>query len=106
MNIPWIGWSILANVAFVGLEYVYRSKMFPDYIHSLPLMIPLMVMANFFLFNVYRTAPTFLSGWAVLSFGNVICRFLTNRLLGEALHLQTIWGIVVMLIGMVLIRLS
>jgi multidrug transporter EmrE-like cation transporter len=106
MSLPWLAWSVLANCAFVGLEYVYRSKMFPDYLHSLPLMIPLMVAANYFLFNVYRTSPTFLSGWAVLSFGNVLCRFATNYFLGEPLHLQTIWGILVMLAGMVLIKLS
>lgn len=102
----WLGYSICANVAFVGLEYCYRSKMFSDYWHSLYLMLPLMLLANYLLFNVYRTAPTFLAGWAVLSFGNVVCRFITNALLGEPLHLSTALGILIMLIGMVVIRLS
>lgn len=102
----WIVYSILANFAFVGLEYVYRSKIFIDYWHSLPLMLPLMLAANYLLFNVYRTAPTFLIGWAVLSFGNVLCRFGTNALLGEPLTLSTFIGILTMLMGMIIIRLS
>jgi multidrug transporter EmrE-like cation transporter len=80
--------------------------MFVDYWHSLPLMLPLMLLANYLLFNVYRTSPSFLAGWAVLSFGNVVCRFATNALLGEPLHFQTFVGVLVMLAGMVLIRLS
>lgn len=100
----WLLYSVFANVAFVGLEYVYRSKMFADYWHSLPLMLPLMILANFLLFNVYRTAPTFLAGWAVLSFGNAVCRFATNALLGEPLHASTAMGVFVMLLGMVLIK--
>ena len=102
----WLAYSICANFAFVGLEYCYRSKMFADYWHSLWMMLPLMLLANYLLFNVYRTAPSFLAGWAVLSFGNVLCRFATNYLLGEPLHTQTFIGVIVMLVGMVLIRLS
>ena len=70
------------------------------------MMLPVMLLANYLLFNVYRTSPSFLVGWAVLSFGNIICRFGTNWLLGEPLTGQMFLGIVLMAIGMFTIKLG
>ena len=101
----WILYSLLANLAFVGLEFVYRSGTFATYWRALPMMLPVMLIANYLLFNVYRTSPSFLVGWAVLSFGNIICRFGTNWLLGEPLTGQMFFGIMLMAIGMFTIKL-
>jgi len=100
----WLLYSVLANLAFVGLEFVYRSGTFSTYWNALPFMLPVMLVANFLLFHVYRTSPSFLVGWAVLSFGNIICRFMTNWLLGEPLTGQMFFGIVLMAAGMFTIK--
>lgn len=100
----WIVYSILANFAFVGLEFAYRSGAFATYWKALPYMLPVMLIANYLLFHVYRTSPSFIVGWAVLSFGNILCRFGTNWLLGEPLTSQMFIGIVLMAIGMFTIK--
>ena len=102
----WLAYSILANLSFVGLEFVYRAGVFASYWRALPIMLPVMLIANYMLFNVYRTSPSFLVGWAVLSFGNIICRFLTNWLLGEPLTGQMLLGILLMAMGMFTIKFA
>lgn len=102
----WIVYSLLANAIFVGLEYTYRAKTFDTYWQSLPIMFPMMISANYMLFHLYRSSPSFLMGWAVLSFGNAVCRMATNWFLGEPMSWVILWGIVTMLSGMFIIKLG
>ena len=100
----WIAYSVLANFVFVGLEYTYRSSSFTSYWAALPYILPLMLTANFLIFHSYRGCPSFLAGWAVLSFGNILCRFGTNWLLGEPMTGQVFLGILLMALGMFTIK--
>lgn len=100
----WLVYSVLTNIVIVSLEFVYRSGMFATYWKALPFMLPVILLSNYLLFNMYRSSPSFLIGWAALSFGNIVCRFGTNWLLGEPLTRQMFIGIVLMAIGMFTIK--
>ena len=100
----WLLHSILANFIIGGLEFAYRSGTFVSYWKALPYTLPVIVVTNYLIFQVFRTSPNFLTGWAVLSFGNILCRFGTNWMLEEHLSVQMFFGVMLMAVGMFIIR--
>ena len=93
----WILHSFIANAVIMGIEYIYRTKAFPDFTSALPYMLIPILIAQYSLFYLFREAPSYLLGWAVFFLGNGVLRVAISIYLGEPMSEQIIGGL--LLIG-------
>lgn len=95
----WIFHSLIANVAIMGTEYIYRTKHFDSFWNALPYMAIPVLIAQYSLFYLFRDSPTYLLGWAVFFLGNGVLRVAISIYLGEPMSEQIIAGLLLIAAG-------
>lgn len=101
----WIAWLVLANASIMGIEYVYRVGAFLSFWHALPwLLIPILI-AQYSLFDGFRSAPTLFVAGAVFTLIGLIFRATNTLILGEPLGVWQLVGIILMGLAVVAFKL-
>lgn len=95
----WVVHSFIANVAIMGIEYLYRAKSFSGFLPALPYIIIPILIAQYSLFYLFRESPTYLLGWAVFFLGNGILRVGISLYLGEPMSEQIMAGLFLIAAG-------
>lgn len=73
--LPWWTAAILANVAIIASEYVHRSvPAGTAWVVVLPRVLPLYLIAQYFLFKCFSGAPHWFTASVVFTVGNSIMR--------------------------------
>ena len=99
-SIPWVAWSILANVAIAATEFLNRTGNYEHAGQAFAHTAGLIVLAQIGLFYAWRDAPTFLTAWAVFTVGNIGLRLLSAHfLIGERLSLGVLIGVGLIVLG-------
>lgn len=104
-SIPWWAFAVLANLAVILQEWVFRSS--PTYAKALVVTLPFMVLANYCLYRTFSGASAWLLAWVVFTLGNSSMRVASVALTSqhEVRHWATvILGIAIMLCGAYLLK--
>jgi len=102
----YILYALFANINVLTLEYVYRVGTFNSFVSSVPYTIVPILLAQWALFMLFKTAPTYMLAWAMFAVGNAVLRLIPNYYLNEGINMQIIAGIGFMVGGMYLIKLG
>ena len=101
----WLIPSLVASVAAVGLEYIYRARWFDSYWQGIWLILPAGIVIQTMLFYSYRDAPKLLVAWSMFFAVNAGARFLISTVaLHEAPTPWTILALALIVAGSFLIR--
>lgn len=101
----WWQASLLANVSVTILEAVYRRGTFPSFVLTLVWTWPLILVAQYGIWNAWRGAPSFLFAWAFFSIGNAALRLASSYwIVGEPPSAVGTVGFAMMLLGAYLLR--
>ena len=101
----WILPSILASMAAVGLEYVYRARWFDSYWQGWWALLPFGILIQCSLFYSYRDAPRLLVAWSTFFAINAVLRVgVSSLVLQETLTPLTVLALVLIVGGAVLMR--
>jgi hypothetical protein len=99
----WVFYSLLANLMALILEYLYRTRFYPNYLAGLPVILPIALILQFGLFYSFRFSPSYLSAWLAFFSVNLISRALISRfVLEEPMSWLTIAGLFLVVIGAIL----
>lgn len=101
----WIVYSLVANVAIIGLEYLYRTAHFESFSSAFPYILVPILLTQYCLFHSFRDAPNYLLAWGVFTVGNVLLRFVANHYVGEPVSAGTLAGIALILFGAFVMKL-
>ena len=102
----WILWSILANISITFLENTYRKGVHMDFVSALPYVIVPILLAQWGLFNSYRSAHSLFTAWIVFFSINTLMRVGNNIYLGEPLNVHIVVGLVAIMVGAYLIKMG
>jgi len=100
----WIFYAIISNIAILGLEYLYRMKIFTNFWTGLPYTITLILIAQAALFYLFRYSPTWLLGAGVFTLTTAILRTSLSYYLGEPINWQILAGVALMIFGVFMIN--
>ena len=101
----WIVPSLIASLAAVGLEYVYRARWFDNYWQGIWLLLPVGMTIQMMLFYSYRDAPRLLVAWSVFFLLNALLRVGVSTLgLHESFTLRTGAALGFIILGAILMR--
>lgn len=101
----WVLLSLVASLVVVGLEYVYRIKLFPSYLAGWWLLFPASLAIQSALFYSYRDAPKLLVAWSTFFLLNAMLRVGVSTLgLHESFTPRTGLALGLIILGAVLIR--
>lgn len=104
-SIPWFAWSIIANFAIAGTEYLNRTGGYNHAGEAFARTAPLIFIAQVGLFYAWRDAPAFMTAWAFFTVGNIMLRVLSSHfMVGERLTLDVAFGIAMVVMGGHLVR--
>ena len=102
---PWLFPSLLANLAALTLEWIYRARVFPSWWDGWWVMLPLAAAVQVGLFYSFRSAPSLLVAWSTFFLVNAALRlFLSYQVLKEPLTPGITLGLVLVIIGALLLR--
>lgn len=102
----WIFWLFVSNAGIFWLEYVYRSARYGGFFESLPYITLPVLVSQMGLFYCFRDAPSLFFAGAVFTLSNVILRIVNTYLLGEHLSPINWFGVALLVIATVLIKLK
>lgn len=104
---PWWSWALVANLCIIATEYVNRhaTGSWFSVIHKTG---PLIVVAQFGLFCVWKGAPSWYVAWIVFTLGNSVTRALFVASTSSAGEIgnwyRVLAGVGVMLAGSLVIK--
>jgi hypothetical protein len=87
----WVLFSLMSNAAIQWVEYLNRTSTAAGFVQQLTWTWPLILVAQWGLFETWRGAPHVLAAWLVFTVGNCVMRLLMSRfILGESFQW---WGL-------------
>lgn len=102
----WIFYALLANLAILLLEYIYRMRIFDGFWVGLPYTITPILLAQIALFYLFKEAPTWILGAAVFTSITVILRVVLSTANGEPLNWKIGLGVGLMTVAVLLVRMK
>jgi hypothetical protein len=101
----WIFSNLLANIAVITLEAVYRGKVFVSFWASLPFVLPFIFLGQWALFHTWRNAPSYFLAAVSFTLINTILRIGINNLyLHEPFYLKTGIAIGLLVVACILLK--
>ena len=102
----WVVYAFISSLLIIGLEYVYRVGTFGGFVEALPYIIIPILGIQGALFYMFKTAPSYMLGWAVFAVLNTLMRLYVNNYLGEKMNLIVLAGVFATVFGGYLIKLG
>jgi uncharacterized membrane protein len=101
--VNWLVTSILANGGIVVLEYLHRTSSMSAW--NVARIVPVVILCQWAIWSTWKNAPSVMTAWVCLTFGNTILRVLnTHFLLHEPMTGQTWLAVGLMTAGAVVMN--
>ena len=101
----WVAWSLVANVAIIGLEYMYRMVDYRSFWDGLPHFVLPILATQLALYYMFKDAPSYLLAWAAFTVGNTVLRLMSNHwFIGDKMNWMIMAGVSVIVLGTFLIK--
>lgn len=101
----WILYALLANIAILLLEYIYRTRFFDSFWVGLPYTIGPILLAQIALFYLFKEAPGWVLGAAVFTLITAVLRLILSHVSGEPITFGVLAGVLLMMLAVVLMKL-
>lgn len=103
----WVFALMLSNVCIAAIETLNRHAESPNFVRQLAYTGPLILAAQWGLFEGFRGAPAFMVAWCVFTMGNSLVRLVNVQwFVGEPLNWRTLLGVGLILAGGIAVKLG